>query len=300
MPNPVHKFNLINIRHPTRRSGLLDMIAACLLFSMMNAGVYAVGIQDGSIPVTVISFVRILCNLLILAVPAVLAGNAAGLFGDRRPSLWLRGLFGGIALMLSFAAINRIGPGESSFLTSSNGLFIALLCPLVLGQRNSLLGWFAIIGSFSGVSLLFVPDNESHDFLGRTMALSSGLLTALAYLMVARAGRSNSPSSVIFYFCLVALIVHLIFFGIYGYCIPDQTEVWGLLLFTGITGSGAQYYMTRAYQVAPAALVAAVGYLQPVLSMGWGVALFNQIPSQTALLGSLLILLFGVLLPFLR
>lgn len=276
------------------------MIAACLLFSMMNASVYAITVLDSSIPASVTSFVRILCNLSILAVPALIGGNPASLFGDRRPSLWLRGLFGATALMLSFTAISRIGPGESAFLTACNGVFVALLSPFVLGQRNSLLGWLAIIGSFVGVSLLFTPGGDGADLLGRAMALVSGLLSALAYLMVARAGRSNSPASVIFYFCLVALIVHLLYFAVYGYRVPDRIEIWGLLLFTGVVGSGAQYFMTRAYQVAPAALVSAVGYLAPVLSLGWGIILFGQFPSQSALFGSLLILLFGVVLPFLR
>ncbi|MDD1623094.1 MAG: DMT family transporter [Methylococcaceae bacterium] len=280
--------------------GLLDMIGACLLFSMMNASVYAITDLDNTIPSSVISFVRILCNLLILLVPTLINRNPGSLLGDRRPSLWLRGLFGAIALMLSFAGISRIGPGESAFLTASSGVFVALLGPVVLKQRNSWLGWLAIIGSLAGVSLLFAPGDGRVDLLGRAMALASGLLSALAFLMVARAGRSNSPASVIFYFCLAALIVHLLYFALYGYTVPDQAEIWGLLLLTGALGSGAQYFMTRAYQTAPAASVSAVGYLTPVFSLSWGVLLFSQIPSQLALLGSLLILLFGVLLPFLR
>ncbi|MGZ4960390.1 MAG: DMT family transporter [Methylomonas sp.] len=281
-------------------NGLLDMIVACLLFSVMNASVYAITTLDNAMPSTVVSFVRILCNLFILLAPFLFGGNPASLFGDGRPSLWLRGLFGALALMLSFAAIGRIGPGESAFLGACNGVFVALLGPLILRQRNSLLGWLAIIGSLIGVSLIFKPGEESADLLGRAMALASGFLSALAYLMVARAGRSNSPSSVIFYFCLVALFAHFLYFACYGYKLPDRAEIWGLLLWTGMLGSGAQYFMTRAYQSAPAALVSAVGYLTPVLSLVWGVLVFSQIPSQTALLGSVLIVLFGVLLPFLR
>jgi len=202
--------------------------------------------------------------------------------------------------MLSFTAITRIGPGESAFLTASSGVFVALLGPLVLGQKNSWLIWLAIAGSFVGVILLFKPDEHSVDLLGRAMALVSGFLSALAYLMVAKAGRSNSPQSVIFYFCLVALMVHLAYFIGYGFQIPQRPETWGLLIITGILGSGAQLCMTRAYQAAAAALVSAVGYLAPVLSLVWGIALFSQLPGPNALLGALLILLFGVLLPFLR
>jgi S-adenosylmethionine uptake transporter len=96
------------------------------------------------------------------------------------------------------------------------------------------------------------------------------------------------------------LVVHASYFVGYGFQLPKQLETWGLLLLTGILGSGAQFYMTRAYQMAPAALVSAVGYLVPVLSLFWGISFFNQLPGPNALLGALLIVLFGVLLPFLR
>ena len=118
--------------------------------------------------------------------------------------------------------------------------------------------------------------------------------------MVARAGRSNSPATVIFYFCLMALVLHALYFAVYGLRLPAQLEVWGCLMFTGVVGSGAQHFMTRAYQRAPAAAVGAVGYFAPVLSLAWGALVFAQIPGQMALLGSLLIFLFGVVLPFLR
>ncbi|MCQ8181978.1 DMT family transporter [Methylomonas sp. SURF-1] len=281
------------------RRGLLDMVLACLLFSLMNASVYAIRVFDATLPAGVISFFRILANLLILLLPALFRGRTKALLGDGRPSLWLRGLFGASALMLSFAAIVRIGPGESAFLTASSGVFVALLGPPILGQRNSLRAWLAIVGAFSGVSLLF-DIHDSHNLLGQSMALLSGLLSALAYLMVARAGRSNPPQTVIFYFCLVALPLHAAYFAAFGATLPLAYPVWGLLLLVGLFGSGAQHFMTRAYQRAPAALVSSIGYLAPVLSLVWAIALFGQIPAHSALLGAALIVVFGVLLPFLR
>jgi S-adenosylmethionine uptake transporter len=282
------------------KAGLLIMVVATLLFSMMNSSVYAIRLADPSISAIVISFMRVFTNLLLLVIPALCRRNIASLFGDFRISLWLRGLFGSSALMLSFCSIARIGPGESAFLAASSGVFVALLSPWLLKQKNSLMTWLAILGAFVGVSLLFKNNTDNHDLLGKTMALASGFLAALAYLMVARAGRSNSTQTVVFYFCLVAILLHLAYFGRYGYQLPVDQKVWGLLVFTGLAGSGAQYAMTRAYQAAPAALVSAVGYLTPVLSLVWGAVLFGQIPNEWAILGSALIVLFGVLLPFLR
>lgn len=282
----------------SHKAGLLIMLVACLMFSLMNTSVYAIKIADPNISALVISFFRVFTNSLLLVIPALMRRQLNSLFGNYCLALWLRGLFGASALMLSFVSITRIGPGESAFLAATSGVFVALLSPFLLGQKNSLWTWLAILGSLVGVSLLFKDNASSHDLLGRAMALGSGFLAALAYLMVARAGRSNSAKSVVFYFCLVALLLHIGYFARYGYRLPSDKKVWGLLFFTGCLGSAAQYTMTRAYQTAPAALVSAVGYLSPVLSLLWGILLFAQIPTESALMGAGLILLFGVLLPF--
>jgi len=280
--------------------GLVCMIVASLMFSLMNVCVYAIGLCEPQLPSAVVSFVRILINLLILLVPALLAGDLLKLFGDFRLSLWLRGLFGSLALMLSFASIQMIGPGESAFLAASSGFFVALLGPWVLQQKNSALVWLAILGAMAGLALLFEPRFDGGDFLGRAMALGTGFLAALAYLMVAKAGRSNTAKSVIFYFCLFGAAIHLVYFGNYGYRLPSSADVWLLLLAGGVSASVAQLYMTIAYQSAPAALVSAASYLSPVLSLAWGVVLFSRTPDAKALTGCALVLIFGVMLPFLN
>ncbi len=282
-----------------RLRGLVCMVVASLMFSLMNACVYAIGLCEPQLPAAMVSFVRILINLAILAVPALLTGGFLRLFGDLRLSLWLRGLFGTVALMMSFASIQMIGPGESAFLAASSGVFVALLGPFVLRQKNSPLVWVAIFGAMSGLALLFQPRFEAEDFLGRALGLGTGILAALAYLMVAKAGRSNSTASVIFYFCLVGVVLHLGYFGLVGYRLPASPDVWLLLLAGGVSASVAQFYMTRAYQIAPAALVGAVAYLSPVFSLGWGVALFARTPDAQGWAGCALVLLFGVMLPFL-
>lgn len=275
------------------------MLTASVLFSMMNACVYAASRADPALPSTVISFIRLLVNLLLILLPGLFRGELRDLFGDRRPELWLRGLFGASALMLSFAAIQRIGVGESAFITASSGVFVAMLSPLFLGQRSRLAVWVAIIGSLIGLGLLLKPRLGPSDQLGRALALGSGWLAAIAYLMVARSGRSNSPATIVFYFCLVGIFLHLAYFARAGAAWPVGNAAWTWAVGSGLTAAGAQLYMTRAYQQAPAAVLGAVGYTAPVFSLGWGLWLFDQVPDRTALIGCALILACSTALPFL-
>ena len=275
------------------------MLLACTLFAVMTACVYAASQTQPPVMAAMLSFIRVGVNLLVLIVPALAQGDWRGLLGDRRPSLWLRGLFGGTALILSFASIQRVGPGESAFLSASSALFVALLGPWVLAQRNSCGDWLAISGALAGLFLLLQPRFGTADFPGRWMGLAAGFLAALAYLMIARAGRSNAPRTVVFYFCLVAMVIHGIWFSWQGCRLPEGREAWGWALGAGLAGSVAQLYLTRAYQLAPAALVSTVGYSSPVISMAFGIVLFGKLPDRVALTGCALILASGVALPFL-
>jgi S-adenosylmethionine uptake transporter len=286
--------------YPKEALGLLDMGVASLLFAAMSGCVFAVSKGPHPLEAPVVSFIRVGVNLGVVFIPALLSGKVRTLFGDLRPSLWLRGFFGGTSLMLSFLSIQRIGPGESAFLTATSGIFVAAMGPWVLGQRNRWGDWIAILGAFAGLYLLMAPQEAHRDLLGRLMGVGSGFLAALAYLMVSRAGRSNHPVTIVFYFSLIGFLIHGVWFSFVGLKLPMDERAWGLALGAGLLGTIAQFFLTRAYQRAPAAKVSAMAFLSPVLSLWVSVAFFAVQPSERALWGCFLILLAGVFLPFVR
>jgi S-adenosylmethionine uptake transporter len=169
----------------------------------------------------------------------------------------------------------------------------------MLGQRSHRRDWLAIAGALLGLYMLLQPELKDSDLVGRLLGLASGFLAALAYLMIARAGRSNSPRTVVFYFSLVAVLIHLGWFAWRDCSWPADGQAWALALLAGLTGSAAQSFLTRAYQMAPAAQVSAVAYCGPVMSLMLGALLFKQTPNAIALGGCGLVLLSGMLLPFL-
>lgn len=281
------------------RQGLFDMGVASGLFALMAACVFQLSRLEVPVDAAVVSFIRVGVNAVILLVPALLRGTLGTLVGDGRLALWLRGLFGGTSLLLSFLSIQRIGPGESAFLTATSGFFVVLLAPWVLKQASGVTEWLSILIGGLGLFLLLVPEGRTAaDHAGRLMGLGSGFLAALAYLMVSRAGRSNPPSTVVFYFTGVALLIHGLWFLVAGGEPPRTFEGLTLSLVAGVLGTLAQLRLTRAYQRAPAARVSAVGMLAPVLSLFLGILFFDQMPGLLDGLGCLLILIGGVALPF--
>jgi S-adenosylmethionine uptake transporter len=283
-----------------RVRGLACMVVSCALFAAMSSLVYAVQLREPDASVLVSSFARIVVNLVLLVGVGAVTGDWHDLLGDRRPSLWWRGVFGSLALLTSFTAIRAIGVGEASFLSASNGVFVAMLAPLFLKQPNSPRVWVAIGGAVVGLFLLFEPRLGDVLPTGRALAVASGGFSAMAYMMIARAGRSNSPNSVIFYFCIVCTTLHLVLFAVLRPAWPVQPSTYVMLGVAGLLGSVAQLFLTLAYQTAPAAMNSAVSYLQPVLNMGLGILLFDKHPDAKALVGAAIVLTFGVALPFVR
>ena len=277
------------------------MLLANLFFSLMGASVYEVKILDPLISPFFVSFVRVVVNLLVILIPALCFGKGKELWGDLRGSLWLRGVFGGLALMLYFFSIQELGLPKSTFIQSAcAGITIVLLCPLLLTERFSYRALFAVLGSIVGIYLLHDKSFGGASEYGQITALVSGFFAGLSALMISKVGDSNTKETIVWYFCFVALFAHLGYFSIKGVIIPHGYDVWTVMIATGLFSSVAQLCMTKAYQIAPATSVVVVGNTGPVLNLLWGIVLFGQLLTGKALIGCAIILFCGILLPFLR
>lgn len=289
------------------KRGLVDMLIASLMFAIMGALVYQTKVWNAGESPMMASFLRVFFNLIVVVILSFFVHDRdnkvlgiRGLFGNFRGSLWLRGFFGSLSVMTVFYSIHAIGIGESGFLTSSSAVWVGLLSPWVLGQKNTKWGWIAILASICGLYMLYQPDFGADLFWGRTVALASGFFAAIAYTMVARSGRTNHPLTIVFYFVFVATVLHLLWFFFQPIHWPQDTRIWLALIGAGVAATLAQLFMTRSYQRAPAAMASAVSYAAPVFNMIFAVVLFHDRPNTRSLLGATIVLLAGVALPFFR
>ncbi len=130
------------------------------------------------------------------------------------------------------------------------------------------------------------------------MALISGSTAAVAYLAVSRAGESVPTGVVMAFWSFFSLVVHLGGIAFFPITYPRAPGVWVAVVLGALAATAAQYCTAKAFQKGPAADVAALSYLTPVLGVGVDLALFGLVPAGREWLGCSLIVLFGVLLPF--
>lgn len=277
------------------RRAVLLMLAGCMFFAAMATLVGMAHRADPGLHTAVSSFFRALVNLVVLVV--MVRGDLRILVGDARPALWLRGVAGAAALLAYFGALATLGIGEAAFLNQTSSFWVAALAPLFLHERTRPAAWIAILGSMGGLLLLIEP--RAGDTMGRLLGASSGLTAAAAYLSVRKASGSNRAITIVAWFTGTATLAAGAWVLAAHLPLPHDPAVLLPLCGAGVAATGGQLLMTRAYQLGPAAPVAAAGAASPLLTALLGALVLDQVPDTRGLIGMVVLFLCAVILPFL-
>ena len=197
--------------------------------------------------------------------------------------LW-RGLLGVASLWLWFMAIARLPLATAVTLNYMSPIWtaVALVCVALWRKgehKQRSVPWplvAAILLSFGGVVLVLQPAFAANQWAGGLMAIASGALAALAYLMVRRLSRKGEPEyRVVFYFSLLNVVAGLAGAAALPASSAPHAQDWAgvaLLLGVGITGTAGQLALTRAYRLGRTLVVANLQYSGIVFSSvlgGW-------------------------------
>jgi drug/metabolite transporter (DMT)-like permease len=280
--------------HPAR--AIVWMLAGSALFAVMALCVAQAHRHDPGLSTFTASLARSVVNLLVLL--ALSFKDPRRLLGDARPALWARGAFGGVSLLCYFAAIDALSAGEAAFLNQTSAVWVALVAPWLLGQRVGIPAWVAIAGSLGGVALLVHPRPDGADALGRALGLISGIGAAGAYVSVQKASATNSSSTIVFWFTLVASVVSGVGVVVTGAVLPANVATTFWLVGAGLSATVAQLLMTGAYRDGHAPSVAAAGAAGPLLTALLGWAFLEQVPDSRARVGMAVLLVCSAVLPF--
>lgn len=285
-----------SLGHPF--AGMLWMAAASALFAAMN--VFA-RLASASLPWPEVAAARTVVAVLV-AVSVAYARRAPLTVRDR-PMAWARSLAGTASMLCVFYALGapQIALGDVVTLGSLTPIFIALLSPWLLGERSGRAVWIATLVATAGVALVAGPQLRIAGHLAVIATLGS-FCSALAmiFLRKLRVGPADaarpgeSPEAIVVHFSVVSSVVMLAL-TVPVWRAPDARGA-ALLLGTGLSGGLAQLAMTRAYALDRAARLGTVGYLGVVLSHLFGAIVLGERPGPSQALGTLLVIVAGLML----
>ena len=268
--------------------GIAWMVFASTLFAAGNAFVKALAPR---IPFWESVFTR---SVMALTVAAIMTARARASFrGVNRPVLLLRGALGTAALMCYYYAISTTQLGVAVMVAHTIPLFVAIFAVIFLKERlRPALAGLLVVG-FLGVTLILSPNLTRVD-ASALIALVAAAFAGGAYTCLRHLRRSDEPATIVFYYAVISTLVSLPFF-LSTFVRPSWPEL-GMLVGVGLTATLAQFGLTIAYRHAQAAVISPFSYWTVIVSYLYGIALFEEIPTWSALVGSAVVMGVGILI----
>ncbi len=269
--------------------GIASMLISVLFFSLMN--VLAKLLMD-RFPVTEVMFFRSLFALIPVCLAIHFGMGFVTTLRTRYPWGHLgRSLIGLSSMAAMFWSFHLLPLGDAISLNFAAPLFLTALSVPLLSEKVGVHRWSAVLVGFVGVLIIVRPSGDVLN-LGALIALFGALTNALAMIAIRQLSRTEVPNTIVFYFTLLTTVL----LGLtlpFSWITPAPMD-WLLLLATGLCGGGGQLMLTRAYSLAPAALVAPLNYTSLLLAVGFGWLLWGEVPTTTMAVGAAVVMASGL------
>ncbi len=204
----------------------------------------------------------------------------------------LRCLFTLGSLLCAFYAFSVLPMTEVYPLIFAAPVLITILAIPVLGEKVRLIRWVAIAAGLAGVLIVLRP-GQSNFSLGHLAGLGAAASVALTAIVTRKIGAREHSGTLILYPMLVNFTVTGVFV-IFHYQPMDGTTVLTLAAI-GLLSVIAQTLLITAYRVSEAQFVAPMQYSQMIWAIIFGMLLFGDSPDRYVLIGSVVIILSGLL-----
>ena len=260
-----------------------------------GAGAASKWISD-TVPVVIIVMVQYgICLLIIM--PTFIRQRLQPISEIRQANKqWKKHLIRGISGWLSFfcyyASLKHIPLVDASLLRNSAPLFVPLIAWLWVRAKVPKRRWLPLIIGFIGVALVLRPSSSSISYW-HIIGLLSGIGLAVSMIGTRLLSQTESGYIIIGYYFSISLLCSIPF-GIYYW---QDIPLWTLpyLLFIGVSIYLIMVLYTKAYSYDKPSIIAPISYFSVIISGVIGWVIWQHVPSSTALIGSLLVIVAGFL-----
>jgi len=198
------------------------------------------------------------------------------LLGNNQKLLFLRGMFGVIAMSLFYKTLQIMPIGTAVSLRYISPIFAAILAIIFLKEKVRSLQWLCFLSALVGVFLLKGFDTRVSS-IAIALALLTALFSSVVYVLLRKIGKSEHPLVIVNYFMVMALVIGGL--SSIGTWVTPKGNEWFILLMLGIFGFGGQLYMTKAFQLAETNLIAPFKYTEVIFTVLFGWFLYGEYQS---------------------
>ena len=289
----------INAKHLS----IICIIIAQVFFTTLDMAVKFVSGDYALHQITLIrGIVSILFTLLVL-VP--IDGGYKYLHSKRLGLHLLRGFGIVVANLFFFTALVNIPLAETTAIFFIAPLLITSLSVFLIREKVELRSWIAVIVGLLGVILMFRPDLGVFN-AAYMLPLVAALVYSLVQIATRIMGEAEKASTMVFYIQLN----HIFFSGLMGLIFGDGSyadqskpinyylfrawvvptgEDFMIMLGIGLLGGVGAYFISNAYRISKAGIIAPFEYVAIPFSIFWSILIFGDWPDIVSIFGIILI-----------
>jgi drug/metabolite transporter (DMT)-like permease len=176
-------------------------------------------------------------------------------------------------------------------------ILVTLLSIFLLSEHVGIRRWLSIAVGFAGALVIVSPWNEAAAGLGSgPLFLLAAALTNALYQITTRQLRGDHHFTMLIYTASIGAVVTSVLVPWY-WKTPDLFG-WALLIGSGAAGCIGHLCIIKAFQSAPASVVAPFGYSSLIWATLFGVTIWREWPGLNTWVGACLIILAGLYIFF--
>lgn len=267
-----------------KQQGILFIILAGFFFASMSFFVRL----SGDLPTMEKAFFRNAVAVLVAAF--MLARTKEGFHVQKGswPDLLMRSFCGTVGLICNFYAVDHMNIADANILNKLSPFFAILMSYFILKEKANKVEWACVVVAFIGAVFVVKPAFNMQ-FVNAMIGVIGGLGAGIAYTFVRKLGKKGERGPMIVmvfsaFSCLCTLPFLIAEFQ------PMKTEQLLCLLLAGVSATGGQIFITKAYTKAPAKEISVFDYTQVLFAALLGFVFFGQIPDWMSLVGYLVII----------
>ena len=270
--------------------GILCMIASTIFFAISSAlAKWLVAIY----PVGEVMFFRSFFSLAVCAA-VILPITGFAVFATTRPGAHVaRGLSQSMSQTFTVIAFSLMPLAGAIAINFSAPLWGALLSVLWLKERAGPTRWCVLLTGFSGVLIVTNPGADSLQ-VGALFALANAVMYGSVTVAVRGMTATESANTLLMWQMAIIAAFHSLLL-LFGFRWPTPADA-ALLVASGLTNAGAQYFWTQALQRAPAVAVSPFYYLMLVWALVIGFLVWGDVPTPGLIVGSAIVVASGLFL----
>lgn len=253
-------------------------VAGCLVKSGSHIGAYRM------------AFFRFVIGLGLIAA-AAMSGRIKLVFNNKK-LLFLRGLAGGIAILIGFVTITKLGLGKGMVLICSYPIFASIISAVFLREKLRLFDFGAILTALAGIYFIAYEEQQgfSLQVFGKyeLLAVLGAVIAGIAVTLIRRLHDTDDSMSIYFSQCLVGMWLVLgPSFSSEG---PIGLNGVFILLGIGVSVTIGQLFMTEGFKYVPVKTGSLLLMVEPVLCYVAGVTIFSERLTLSSMCGSMLVI----------